>query len=107
MIWLVSLALLVTAATVLLSKMNKSTGSPDRLPVALRSFKLTNGWGYEILVDNKVYIHQDCIPAIASFKRFNTEAEALLIGNKVVDKIKHGHKPVMTVVEISNSHIHY
>ena len=103
----VAVAMLITASAMMLSKKNKKATGSDLLPVALHSLKLKDGWGYEVLVDNKVFIHQDCIPAIASFKRFGTEAEALQIGNVVIDKIKHGHKPGLTVQEINDSHIHY
>jgi len=108
--WIISLVaviMLVTASAIIISKKNKTAGSNDMLPVALRTLKMGDGWGYEVLVDNKVYIHQDCIPAISSFKRFSTESEAMLIGNKVVDKIKHGHKPVITLQDINDTHIHY
>ena len=104
---LISVAMLITASAMILSKKNKDATDSSLRPVALRSFKIADGWGYEVLVDNKIYIHQDCIPAIALYKRFNSESEALLIGNLVVDKMKHKHKPGITVQEINNSHIHY
>jgi Domain of unknown function (DUF4907) len=108
--WPISLAaviMMVTASIIIISKKDKSAGSNNMLPVSLRTLKMADGWGYEVLVDNKVYIHQDCIPAISSFKKFSTESDALLIGNRVVDKIKHGHKPVITVQEVDDMHIHY
>ena len=106
-LWLAAAIMIVAASSIILSKKNKNTGSNNMLPVVLRSIKMTDGWGYEVLVDNKVYIHQDCIPGISSFKKFTTESEALLIGNLVTDKIKHGKKPVITLQEISDTHIHY
>jgi hypothetical protein len=107
-ITVVSVIMLLTASAMILLKNNKSATDSNLLPVALHSFKIKDGgWGYEVLVNNKIYIHQDCIPAINSFKRFNTESEALSIGNRVVDKIKHGHKPSITVQEIKDSHIQF
>ena len=98
---------MVTASLIIISKKNKSAGSNNMLPVSLRPLKMADGWGYEVLVDNKVYIHQDYIPAVSLFKRFSTESEALLVGNHVADKLKHGYKPVITVQEINDMHIHY
>ncbi|MFT3935620.1 MAG: DUF4907 domain-containing protein [Chitinophagaceae bacterium] len=103
-VWLVSLIMLVTASVILYKKKQAAN---DLLPVDLRAFNMPDGWGYEILVDKKVYIHQDCIPAINTYKRFSTEADALLIGRKVVEKIKHGQKPSITEKEITESHIRY
>jgi len=108
--WLMILAaiIMITAASIILvSKKNKSTGSNNMLPVVVRPLKMADGWGYEVLINDKVYIRQDCIPAIPTYKRFRTEAEAMLIANKVSDKMKHGHKPVMTIREIDSAHIHY
>jgi Domain of unknown function (DUF4907) len=104
---LAAVIMLVTASAMILSKKNNSAPGSDILPVALHALKMNDGWGYEVRVDNKVYIHQDCIPAISSFKKFNSESEALLIGKRVVDKIKLGHKPTITLQDISEAHIHY
>jgi hypothetical protein len=104
---LVAVVMLVTASAMMLSKKNKKTTGGDALPVVLSSLKMNDGWGYEVMIDNKIYIHQDCIPAIPLFKKFGTESEALLIGNRVLDKIKHGHKPVITLKDITDAHIHY
>jgi len=106
LVWMVAVGMLVTASAIILSKKNQQAAN-DLLPVDLRALKMADGWGYEVLVDKKVFIHQDCIPAISSFKKFDSEAEALLIGNKVADKIKHGYKPAVTLREINEAHIHY
>ena len=106
LVWMVAAGMLVTGSVIILAKKNQQADS-DLLPVDLRALKMADGWGYEVLVDKKVFIHQDCIPAISSFKKFSSESEALLIGNKVVDKIKHGHKPSITQQEINDAQIHY
>ena len=89
---------MIAAFAVLIVKKNKSAGGT--LPVALHTLKMADGWGYDVLVNNKVFIHQDCIPAIPSFKRFNSESDALLVANRVADKIKHGHKPIFVIDQI-------
>ena len=105
-VYAVAVAMLVIAAAFSFSKKKVQPGS-DWLSVDVRALKMTGGWGYEVMVDKKIFIHQDCIPAIAAFKRFGTEAEALLIGNKVVDKILHGQKPAISLQEIADSRIRY
>lgn len=106
LVWLVSAGLLIAGSAMIITKKNQQAVN-GLLPVDLHALKMSDGWGYEVLVDKKVYIHQDCIPAIASFKKFNSEAEALAIGNKVVEKIKQGHKPGISLQEINDAHIHY
>ena len=107
-VWrLVAAGLLIAGSLIIIFNKKNQQAASDLLPVELRSLKMADGWGYEISVDKKVFIHQDCIPAISSYKRFSSEAEALLIGNKVVEKIKKGQKPSMTEKEITDNHIHY
>jgi hypothetical protein len=104
---LAALTMMIAAFIILVSKKNKSTGSNNMLPVVVQSLKMPDGWGYEILVNNKVYIRQDYIPAIPGYKRFKTETEALSIANRVAEKMKQGRAPAVTVQEIDSAHIHY
>ncbi len=103
----VAIAMLLSGSAIIIAKKKSATGSNERLPVALRTIRLPAGWGYEVLVNDTVYIHQDCIPAINSYKQFVTETEALQIGNQVVNKIKQGQKPVVTLQDVKEAHIHY
>lgn len=76
--------------------------------IHLKTFKTTNGWGYDILKDDKVYIHQEIIPAIEGFKSFTTEAEAEKVGKLVIQKIKNkegGGLPQVTREEIDSLQI--
>jgi len=51
------------------------------------------GWGYEILVNGKLYIHQEFIPAIAGKKGFASKDEALRVADRVMDKIRNKQIP--------------
>ncbi len=73
----------------------------------LRPLQKAGGWGYEILADDKIYIHQDCIPAIKSQKPFVSKAEAMLVGNAVIGKLQKGKLAGITVDELNQLHVHY
>ncbi len=76
--------------------------------IQLQTFKTATGWGYEILKDDKVYIHQEIIPAIEGFKSFITKEEAEKVGNLVIQKIKNkqgGGLPQITNEEIDSLQI--
>ncbi|MEO6315192.1 MAG: DUF4907 domain-containing protein [Chitinophagaceae bacterium] len=106
--WRVVLAvsLLVGAVTIVFPR-KKHDSAGDFLKLDLHAFQMTDGWGYEVLVDKKIFIHQDCIPAIPSYKKFSSETDALVVGSLVIEKIKHGHKPGLTQQDIKEAHIHY
>ena len=104
--WIVLAAVfLVAAGAAVIHHKNNQQAASDLLPVDYHSLKLNDGWGYEVLVDKKVYIHQDCIPAISAYKKFVSEEEALKIAGTVVARIKQGHPPAVTLKDINDAHI--
>ena len=58
------------------------------------------GWGYNIMADNKIYIHQDFIPAAAGKQRFKTREDALRVANRVMEKISANQLPVITMKDL-------
>jgi hypothetical protein len=67
------------------------------------SFKTNNGWGYDIYINDKKYIHQDYIPAVNGKKSFKTkedaEKTAVLVKNKIMKKII---PPSVTINELES-----
>ena len=55
-----------------------------------------SGWGYEILVDHKIFIHQEYIPAIPGKKAFLTKADAMKTAGLVIEKLVKGEQPAIT-----------
>jgi len=53
-----------------------------------QSFQSEFGWGYDILVNDTILIHQDVIPGAPGNNGFKTEAQALSVGKLVIEKIK-------------------
>lgn len=72
----------------------------DLLPVQLSAIKSGSGWGYEIFVDNKIFIKQECIPAVSGRQSFKNKDQALAVGNLAVKKIVNGKMPVITIKDL-------
>jgi|SRR5688572_4594942 len=51
------------------------------------------GWGYDILIDGKIYIHQPNIPAIMGNNGFSSEEHAQEAGEFIVQKLKNNIVP--------------
>ena len=49
-----------------------------------------NGWGYDIFIDGKAYIHQPVIPGVGGRKGFKEKKDAEKTAALVVKKIKAG-----------------
>ena len=57
-------------------------------------------WGYEIFINNKRYIHQEVIPAVAGNKYFASEREAELVGKLVLRKMMNKETPTVNTGEL-------
>ncbi|RVT78577.1 DUF4907 domain-containing protein [Flavobacterium sufflavum] len=62
----------------------------------LKSIKTPTGWGYIIKNNDKIIIKQSIIPVIPNQKSFESEEEALKVGNLVLQKLKQKTSPTIT-----------
>ncbi len=51
------------------------------------------GWGFDIYVDGRRYIHQPTVPVIAGTHGFETEEQSERAGSMMVMKLKEGRMP--------------
>ena len=63
-------------------------------------FQITKGWGYDILIDNKIFIHQVNIPSIQNEMTFENSEQAKKAALQVIKKIAHHENPALTRSEI-------
>ena len=64
--------------------------------VLVKSIKVKGGWGYTIAVNDKIVIKQTVIPTVSYQGSFKTEADALKVGNLVLERIKQNLSPTVT-----------
>lgn len=50
-------------------------------------------WGYDIMIDGNIYVHQPTKPAVGGNSGFTSEAEARSVADLVVSKIKNNILP--------------
>jgi hypothetical protein len=68
-----------------------------------KTFKTRQGWGYDIFVNGKLYVHQSNIPAVSGNKSFVTEEYAAKTAQLVIDKIKnHLLPPTISIKELDS-----
>ena len=82
-------------------------GSRTKEKVAKDSFSLSTfrlesneGFGYDILNNNHIIIHQEFIPALEGKQLFRSREEAMAIGNAVLKKIENKQSPSITKEEV-------
>jgi len=81
--------------------------SGDKVYFSVKTFPSGNGWGYNVLTNDTVYIHQETIPAIQGLKPFATEEQAKKTGTLVMQKLLKGKHPTITVQELDSCKIQY
>jgi hypothetical protein len=54
---------------------------------------INNTWGYDILVENKIFIHQPSIPGVNGNEGFKSKLAAQNVANLVITKMKKGEMP--------------
>lgn len=66
-------------------------------------FNGSRGWGYDILIDGKIFIHQPNVPAIMGNNGFSSEEKAMITGEFIINKIKHNiFPPAVTPEELDS-----
>jgi len=80
----------------------------NQMLLTYKVIQVEKNWGYEILIDNKLYIHQEKIPAIPGNFSFQTVEDAEKTAKLVAQKIKKGIlPPSVSAEEIDSLGIKY
>lgn len=59
-----------------------------------------SGWGYDILVNDQLLIHQVSIPAIGGDRGFDTKEQAWQAASLIINKIENGQEPTLTTFDL-------
>jgi hypothetical protein len=97
------LLILPTLALVILLSLKCGNSNPYNI----QTFKSGDGWGYNILIKGKIYIHQEFVPAISGNQKFKSEDDARKIANLVAKKMGKGKLPSIFPKELDSLHIQY
>jgi hypothetical protein len=63
-------------------------------------FQTEGGWGYDIIVKKKIFIHQESVPSFTGEKAFVTKEQAEKVAELIINKIKRKQPPAVTTFEL-------
>ncbi len=90
------------------SKHISSSRVPEYDTITYSLFKSGDGWGYDILVNEKVFIHQPFIPAVQGRFAFKSKEDARRAAIFVIEKMMHsGTFPSVKVKELDSLGVLY
>jgi hypothetical protein len=64
------------------------------------TFHAVEGWGYDILVDDILFIHQASIPCLNGKQGFAKKEQAEKTASLIINKIENGESPVVTIFDL-------
>ena len=73
----------------------------------LGTFKTANGWGYNVLINYRIYIHQEIIPAVYGNQSFKSVQDANKTGDLVIKKLRKGQLPTIRIEELDSLGLSY
>jgi len=90
------MAAFISAGVFLLNRKSKHTVYKSRV------FNTPGGWGYDILVNDKLFIRQESIPVLNGHEGFKQQSEAEQTAELIINKMERGQRPTVTKFEIQN-----
>jgi hypothetical protein len=77
-----------------------SASKENNTVVEYSLFHCVDGWGYDILVDGKLFIRQESVPVLSGSRGFDTKEQAEKTARLIINKMKRGEEPTVTTFEI-------
>jgi hypothetical protein len=68
----------------------------------VKVFNSEHGWGYDILIKNKLIIHQPYMPTVSGQVAFGDKSLARKTGRLVVKKLQNNQSPSITKDELNS-----
>lgn len=75
------------------------SSSAQTVNIDVRVFQSGDGWGYDIYMNEKMYVHQPHIPAVSGNHAFRSENDARKAGELMVYKIRNNVMPPSITIE--------
>lgn len=105
---LLLIASIALLSLTMLSKKKPRRKDPDKIYLSYKTFTVGEGWGYDIYLDDKKFIHQKIVPSVEGYHSFINADEAARVAQLCIAKMKKGLKlPYISVAEIDSLQIHY
>lgn len=104
---LVAASLIVLVVIIGFSARLRENDHKNMLKVESATFEVAGGWGYNILVDHKIFIHQKFMPAVQGFEVFRSREDAEKIANLQIHELVNKKVPAVSIKDLDSLHIVY
>jgi len=77
----------------------------SKIPLHSEIYKVGDGYGYQIELEDRVLIKQEYIPILEGKRPFTTAEDAERTANKVISKLLKKESPILTISELKELQI--
>ena len=63
------------------------------------------GWGYDVLANDTLFIHQQQMPAVEGMRGFATQKEAASVAELIIYRMKNKQLPTILLKDLDSLHI--
>ncbi|MUH35686.1 DUF4907 domain-containing protein [Zobellia amurskyensis] len=81
---------------------NYSAVEANKVKPRLETIAVGEGYGYQILYEEKVLVKQEFIPAVQGERAFASKKEAKRVGDEVLKSIIKGEAPFVTISQLKD-----
>jgi len=97
----------LSVALFIYDRWNRQNNRSEWIQLSYHTFHTPLGWGYDVLMNDSIYIHQQQMPAVQGTRGFTTQQEAEKVANLVVDRIRKKELPTIYLRDLDSLHISY
>ena len=90
---------MLIAVIIFVVTINQSTNKKKN-HISATVFEGTHGWGYDILVNDSLFIRQETIPVLNVSKGFAKKELAEQVAELIINKMKRNQHPAVTTFEL-------
>lgn len=87
------------SAAIWITALNRQDDKKKKM-LSAKVFEGLNGWGYDILVNDTVFIHQESVPVTETNKGFSQKQQAEKAAGIILQKLQQGKLPTLTKFDI-------
>ncbi|MBJ2172711.1 DUF4907 domain-containing protein [Aureibaculum sp. A20] len=102
--FIIGFVILLTTLIVFIVKKNNNFDASSKL-YSIETFKVDQGWGYNILQQDKLFIKQNYIPAVKGNHPFFTKNDAYKTAKLVIKRLDKNKLPTITIEDLKHLNV--
>jgi hypothetical protein len=84
------------------SRVNRKNDRSEWVQLTYTTYHTPLGWGYDVLVNDSLFIHQQQMPAVEGTRGFSTQQEAEKVAELVIARMKNKELPTILLRDLDS-----